>query len=94
MVMDKPSSLSILAEHLESVIERMGDDSRASMWIQLLTKEDRQRLAKKLAREAAEVVLGRVSMKITELEQEDELGGHPLLPAKDLTEELLRDWET
>lgn len=93
MVMDKPSSLSILAEHLESVIERMGDDSRASMWIQLLTKEDRQRLAKKLAREAAEVVLGRVSMKISMIENDELSGACPVIPATDVMNEVLKDWE-
>ena len=94
-VMAKRNSLSILAEHLESVIERMGDDSRASMWIQLLTKGDRRRLSEKLAIEAVEVVLGRVSLKLSALQDDDAIGNKGLvLSSEEAMKEILRDWET
>ena len=94
-VMAKRNSLSILAENLESVIERMGDDSRASMWIQLLTKEDRRRLSEKLAIEAVEVVLGRVSLKLSALQDDDAIGNKGLvLSSEEAMKEILRDWET
>jgi len=93
-VMVKRNSLAILAEHLESVIERAGDDSNASMWIQLLTKEDRRKLSEKLAIEAVEVVLGRVSLKLSAMQDEDAIGNQGLvLSSEDAMNEILRDWE-
>ena len=95
MTVNKPNSLSILVENLENVIERMGADDSASVWVQLLTREDRRKLAEKLALEAVEVVLGRVSMKLASLEDENDARAFERhLDANEVMERILKEWET